>query len=193
MPFIRKKQDDVQFHERLSWLKTAKEKGQHHAFLTEELCEKFCELIRQGAYIEIAAIALGIDPQNVYHWLALGNEVLNPDPLYQAFYRAVKSAEAEKEIRALNSLIVMGEGGSVATEKIMTDPDGTVVRDVTYRPAQWQALAWFLERKYPQRYGKITRIEASVNVKTMSDAGIDAKVIDILSSIVPKKLNPARS
>jgi len=58
--------------------------------------------------------------------------------LYSDFADAVKKAEAEAEANALKA-----------------------IKDAT--PQNWQAGAWYLERKYPDRFGRRVAVDANVN------------------------------
>jgi transposase-like protein len=110
--------------------------------LTPELQEKIVRVIRAGNYAYIAAEYAGIGQSTFYRWLEQG-EAQTTGP-YRDFREAVKAAEREAEIRA------------VATVQ-------------QHMGKSWQAAMTYLERKFPQRWGRrldvttdgnpITRVE----------------------------------
>ena len=95
--------------------------------LTPELQEKICRAIRAGNYAYVAAEYAGIGTTTFYRWLELGEkEETGP---YRDFRDAVKNAESEAEVRAV-AIIQQHMGTS------------------------WQAAMTYLERKYPNRWGR---------------------------------------
>ena len=95
--------------------------------LTAEVQEKIVRVIRAGNYAYIAAEYAGIGQTTFYRWLEQGEEQ-DRGP-YREFREAVKAAEREAEIRA------------VATVQ-------------QHMGKNWQAAMTYLERKFPQRWGR---------------------------------------
>ena len=95
--------------------------------LTPELQDKIVKVIRAGNYACVAAEFACIGETTFYRWLEQG-EAEESGP-YREFREAVKSAEREAEIRAVAT--VQGHMGK-----------------------SWQAAMTFLERKFPQRWGR---------------------------------------
>ena len=89
--------------------------------------EKIVRVIRAGNYAYIAAEYAGIGQTTFYRWLEQG-EAQKTGP-YREFREAVKAAEREAEIRA------------VATVQ-------------QHMATSWQAAMTYLERKFPQRWGR---------------------------------------
>lgn len=58
------------------------------------------DMIRNGAYVQVACAACGISESTYYRWMN------DSRPLYQAFQEAVKKAQAEAEVRAVR---IIGE------------------------------------------------------------------------------------
>lgn len=114
------------------------------AKLTDELLSEIVENIRIGAYVETAAAAAGLSKDTFYRWLKRGRRALDKleksgemaeeDEIYAHFSDAIKKAQADAEMRDV-ALIA--------------------------RAAQttWQAAAWRLERKFPDRWGQKVRQE----------------------------------
>jgi len=105
--------------------------------LTEPLIQKICKFLHAGAYIETAAAASDVHKATLYEWLKSGaaikrdeHELTPEDALLVRFSDAVEKAMAESEITALKQI------------------------DAAARSGIWQASAWRLERKFPQRWGR---------------------------------------
>lgn len=95
--------------------------------------EKIAEIagyMRDGLWAEQAACLAKIDEATYHRWVAWGKEGREP---YAAFCVSLKEAEAEAE-RAAVGRVQLGAVGPEA--------------------CNWQSAAWYLERRYPARYGK---------------------------------------
>lgn len=94
--------------------------------------ERICQLISAGNYIKTACQAVGISEQTYINWMEWGEK--SRKGLYFVFFEAVKKAEAQAIAR------------NVAVIQAATKDN-------------WQAAAWWLERKHPQDWGKKERHE----------------------------------
>lgn len=95
--------------------------------LTPERQDKICELLRVGNYFDAACGAAGIHKATGYEWLKKGENAQSGQ--YYDFHDAVKRAEAEAEA----ATVVVIKKASIDT---------------------WQAAAWWLERRFPSKWGK---------------------------------------
>src|SRR5687767_7699095 len=96
--------------------------------LTPELQGRICDALRRGAYVETAAAMADVSKATLYGWLKLGaREEEGP---HSEFLNAVEKAQAEAEMRDLDRVDAAAEGGT------------------------WQAAAWRLERRSPERWGR---------------------------------------
>lgn len=102
--------------------------------LTDDLRENIALLVGQGNYIETAAAYCGISKVTLYTWMRLGHK--EDEGPHRDFLNAVTKAEATGEMQALRTISAAGEKA-------------------------WQALAWRLERKFPDRWGRRDRMEIS--------------------------------
>ena len=100
--------------------------------LTPETQEAVCKAIRDGNYNHIAAAYAGIGESTFYLWMSLGERARSGK--YLEFLEAVKKAEADAEVR-------------------------TVALIETAAHENWQAAAWWLERKHNERWGRKERQE----------------------------------
>lgn len=96
--------------------------------LTQELIDQILPYIEAGNYCEIACEINGISRDTFYTWLKAAR---NPKgkPIYKKFRQALKEAEGRAEA---NSVMRIRKAGQ----------------------KQWQANAWYLERKARERWGR---------------------------------------
>ena len=102
---------------------------------------KIISAIRAGNYIETAAAYAGINKSTLYDWLKRGERekqrvqktpggrIRKKETPFVEFSNAVEKALAEAEVRDVAIIAKAAED-------------------------QWQAAAWRLERKFPDRWGK---------------------------------------
>ncbi len=95
--------------------------------LTPEVRDRIVQAIKAGNYMETAAAYAGISKDTLYTWLRRGAS--EADGAYAEFAAAVDQALASAETR---DVALIGQ----AAEK------------------EWQAAAWRLERKFPDRWGR---------------------------------------
>jgi hypothetical protein len=101
--------------------------------LTPELTRGIIEYIKKGNHRSVAAKRFGLGISTLRAWLKTGREhtVLDfQNSLYRQLLAGILEAEVEVETRAVNSILLAGQ---------VEDP---------------RLLCWYLERKYPERWGK---------------------------------------
>ena len=113
-------------------------RGRPHR-LTDAVTETVCGALKEGAYAEEAAAMAGIGRSTYYMWLSKGRvarsrreedlPVSITDQGFLDFLDAVERASIAPEIEALMIIHRAAERGS------------------------WRAAAWFLERRYPHKWG----------------------------------------
>lgn len=108
--------------------------------LTKELIKNASDLIKLGNYTNVVCQYLGINESTWYKWLKEGEKANSG--LKREFFKSIKSAESQAEIRNVG--------------RIQNAAQDT-----------WQAAAWYLERKFPERWGRLTnaqikKIEAEI-------------------------------
>nr|WP_263326078.1 hypothetical protein [Neobacillus sp. Marseille-Q6967] len=106
--------------------------------LTPLLINDAVKLLKSGNYVTTVCEFIGIDTSTWYRWMREGKKAKTG--IKNHFYHAIKKAEAEAEIRMVTDL-----------QKIANENQ------------TWQALAWMLERKYPERWGRKDKISAGVS------------------------------
>lgn len=130
--------------------------------LTDGVIRALEEGARAGLYrVELARLA-GVDERTLYRWLeaaAADEEAGNTDSLHARLRHALTRAEAEAE----ESMLALVR--DAATIRTVLDRKG----DAVEVDGDWRAAAWFLERRYPSKYGR--RDHVTVNDPSRPDAG----------------------
>lgn len=99
--------------------------------LTDEVQEATARLIKVGVTVEVAAETVGISPETFYDWMRRGELKGSREAKYRKFRAAVEQARAEAEATLVTRVAKAASNGS------------------------WQAAAWLLERRSPERWAKI--------------------------------------
>lgn len=120
--------------------------------LTPELQKKLLAFLRAGNYVETACRCCGLHKDTFYEWL---KKAERGDKRYVEFAAAVEQAIAESEARDLNTI-------------------GMASR------TQWQAAAWRLERRYPDRFGRFDRMKVEGKVDHDGGAALVAKLAKLI-------------
>lgn len=119
--------------------------------LTPEVQKRIIDAIRAGNYAAQAARSAGIGSSTFYRWMEQGATEDAPQELRE-FRDSVKKAEAEAEVAAVAIIRREAQNGT------------------------WQAAAWYLERKYADRWGRQDRLKQQVEVTMHDGDSIDAEV-----------------
>lgn len=109
--------------------KPAVRKAGRPSKLTAEVQDKIVRAISTGNWLETACAYAGVDSSTVRRWIAKG-EAEDAEEPFRTFCTTIKQAKAEAEIRAVALIQKAAQ-------------DGT-----------WQASAWYLERSFPDRWGR---------------------------------------
>ena len=148
--------------------------------LTPERQEAICAHVRDQQFIETACALVGIDKTTHYGWLNRAQAELNrldelrdegeedpqPDPDEAPFIdylHAFSRARAEAEAAAVQVLRETGQGYRVVKRKRRMDKDGNILEEHTeeYTERDWRAALEYLERSFPDRWRKPSRVEVS--------------------------------
>lgn len=105
--------------------------------LTKDLIEQAEKLIKLGNYNTTVTQYLGIHQSTWYKWMQDGENAKSG--LKKELFDRIKSAESHAEIR--NVQLIQNAGNNT-----------------------WQAAAWYLERKFPDRWGNKEKMQLSGDV-----------------------------
>jgi len=104
--------------------------------LTPELQARFVQVLRAGNFIETCCDYCGIHPDTYYGWLERAKEPGERNRIFREFAAAVSTARATAEIESVARIRLAGSKGNL------------------------KADIWYLERSYPERWGK-NRLEVT--------------------------------
>lgn len=105
--------------------------------LTKQLIKKACGLKKKGYTNAQICQACGISEETFYRWQR-GEEL---EGLALELCEGLKKAEADKQAAILAKIEEHGQ-------------------------EHWQALAWYMERMWPERFGRVDRLQAEVKQET---------------------------
>ncbi len=158
---------------------TTQEPAYHRPrLLTPAVKKTICKAIKAGAKLEIAARAAGIGARTLDEWLKHGRDELQVDP------------DASGPCAAFVSEVM------IASAKNEQELIGIIRKEA---PKTWQAAAWLLERKFPQRYARVDRLRVSgdeVNEKPVAAQSREEgtrKLIEKIAAIAEKAADRSRN
>ena len=129
--------------------------------LSPGLSKKLVKLVAELGAIEPAARVCGVPPQTVRGWLARGenrhSQGRPSTPEYVAFVADIEKALGQWECGRLAGIVAAGK-----------------------QPRHWTANAWLLERRWPERYGRRTRVDAS---GTLTMVQLDAHFLGVVKLV----------
>jgi hypothetical protein len=118
--------------------------------LNDEMIDKIAGIIASGNYVKTACDIVGISETTYYDWMQKGKAGKKP---YAKLSEAIKKAEAVAEAKRVQTILEASE-------------------------EQWQAAAWYLERRYPDRWGKKVNVDGNLGVQIVDDIEDDADDAD---------------
>lgn len=102
--------------------------------LTPEVRERLLDAIRSGVTYEVACSHAGIAYSTLRNWVTAAEQGAG-DPIKLELLDALKKAEADAEVTCIARIREAATGG------------------------QWQAAAWLLERRHPERWARRDRVD----------------------------------
>lgn len=106
--------------------------------ISMELIERIADHIRKGNFIDVSCAFEGIHKDTYYRWLKEGANSTDPDDLKKIFSDTVSKAEAESIIDMNDDMAKHGANN-------------------------WKPIAWRMERRFQNKYGKRQEIEVKGN------------------------------
>lgn len=124
---------------------------------TPEVREKILQAIRASSPLETAAQFAGIVYDTLNNWRKRAEGEKTGQ--YSEFFKEVKKARAESDVRHVANIVKAAQGGALISERTTQKKDGSVETVKTYARPEWTASAWILERSDPSKWAKPERIE----------------------------------
>ena len=103
--------------------------------LTEETTKKLVKAIESGNYMKAACAYAGIDYTTFRLWMKKGEKAKSGR--YFNFFHTIKRAEQIAEVKMIEQW-------------------------QRHMPENWQAIATFMERRYPDRWGRNMRVNQNI-------------------------------
>jgi transposase len=120
--------------------------------LTKELQEEIITYIEGGNFPEQAARLVGVTDRTFYNWMKKGREAKTERGKFFQFFQAVKEAESFSEAYHVQNIRKASDNG------------------------KWTASAWFLERKFPERWSKPENINLNHSGGTKNELKSEVSV-----------------
>lgn len=120
--------------------------------LTPAIQAKVCDAIRSGNFRETAATFAGIDRSTLHRWLKRGET---------------------KRRGACHDF-------AVAVGKALADSEALLVARIAKAASEgtWQASAWLLERRHPERWGRRERHEIKAEINSTEKVTNEYETVD---------------
>jgi len=124
-----------------------------------------CKLTLRARKIVYAAVEIGLPITRCHNLIGVNQSTMytylkyGEDPRYKKFYnfrQKIKKIEKRREIEALKVIRESAKGGfkKVKTQIQTGDKGNVVTRTESTLSPQWQAAAWYLERKDKSNWGR---------------------------------------
>jgi hypothetical protein len=110
--------------------------------------------LREGLGAVQACAKVGIHFASHRLWLEKAETGMQP---YASYADMIQRVQAERELESLVRIREAGIGGQMITKRTVRTTgtgDATVTIEEAATKPDWTADAWFLERRYPDRWGR---------------------------------------
>lgn len=157
-----------------------------------DLHRRIVDTVRGGSSQETAAAAAGISRRQLLRWLARGRVALaatddgddghdpsqapDADRPYAKLAYEVDIAHAGAEVDAAAGILEMARGGQLVEESTVSRRDGSEETRKRYAPPDWRALAFWLERRRPDTWGRGPSTIVVPPADTPDAPGLDNRV-----------------
>lgn len=139
--------------------KSGKWKGGRPVEFRPEVAEKMLGFLRRGCYFETAADAAGVTRHTARAWLHRGAQE-DGEPEFRRWHEDVIQAMAASELDLLQHVVDAGH-------------------------EKWQAAAWILERRHPERWGPTVKLTSST-IESMVSRLTDAE-LEVLADVIKER------
>lgn len=138
--------------------------------LTKNVTEKLVKAIKAGNFIDVAVVYAGISTASYYRWRERADKELT---------RITKALEHNSYAKILRSERKYVEFRDTIDEALSVAEVAAVFTIRSTFPDDWRSAAWYLERRYPDRWGrKIIGFKNDDGTKDFADA-FNAAIRDV--------------
>ena len=147
------------------------------------------EAIHTGLPISKAIGLTGLDRSTYYRWMKKGKDYQYP--VHMRFRNAVMRIQAKLEIEKLNIIRDVAQGKyKIKKTRVKSSQNGNIeiVRIVKTKAPDWKAAAWFLERRFPDEYGRKKQLNNAAIPEEKNPEKNVAQIkqaLDVMFSSVP--------
>lgn len=131
----------------------ARRKGRTPKWRDPDRLDRIINAIEQGNFTVVAATANGIAENTLYNWLAQAQEEDAPPELVH-FAERFFAARASAEMKAVDHLWVVGNGGALIKRRTGFTKSGEEFVEEEYTPPTAQPIMFLLERGMAGRWGR---------------------------------------
>ena len=146
------------------------------------------EGLKAGIPIHRVCGLAGIDVRTYHKWMNKGKKNKNK-PSYRAFRKRIKRIEVALEKESIDIIRKAARGGNDIVETKITLLDNRpkeITRVKKKANPQWQAAAWWLERRHREDYGRT--IDATMQDRTVEDMALEVRdAVSTLLNSVPSQ------
>lgn len=154
----------------------AKSKTGRKRVFTPDIIAILVEAFKAGLSNADACTAAGVSEAAFYDWMKSGDE--RKSPVFSEFSETIKKAKLEYKKSLLRKMLdASTQKQVIIEEKRRYDADGNLLsREVIQKaaPPPWQPIAWLLERRYRDEFGRFDRL----SVDSRSEVSGELKVKD---------------
>lgn len=145
-------------------------KSGRHTVLNKKMIDRIAGKIKQGNYACVACQYVGISTRVYYKWIEKANEDIEngKKSIYVQFFHAIKEAEA-----------------------IAEDRNVQLIQKASVEEGSWQASAWYLERKHPERWANKQKFEHSGQLQMLNidPAKLTIEQLEAITALDPNEKN----
>jgi hypothetical protein len=139
-----------------------------------------CKLTLRARKIVYAAIEMGLPLTRCHNLIGVNQSTMytylkyGEDPRYKKFYnfrQKIKKIERRRELEALKVIRESAKGGFTKIKTVIQtgDKGNVITRTTSTLSPQWQAAAWYLERKDKSNWGRDTIGESKSAAELAAD------------------------
>lgn len=160
---------------------TGKHAGGRPSLISDAIIYEVEKALTAGAFVATAADFAGITRETFYAWLKRGEAERNRRSALSKPLEALTGKPRERELarRAEEALYLKF---SDTVKRTQASAEVSALAGITSAGREsWQALAWLLERKFPDRYGNKRKVQVEIDAEVRKQ---HERALDRLEALV---------